>query len=27
VGMLTIGLLGLIFDRLFRLIERRLYSR
>ena len=27
VGMLTIGLLGLFFDRLFRLIERRLYAR
>jgi ABC-type nitrate/sulfonate/bicarbonate transport system permease component len=27
VGMLTIGLLGLAFDRLFRVIERRLYAR
>jgi NitT/TauT family transport system permease protein len=27
VGMLTIGLLGLAFDRLFRMIERRLYAR
>jgi NitT/TauT family transport system permease protein len=27
VGMLTIGLLGLSFDRLFRVIERRLYAR
>jgi NitT/TauT family transport system permease protein len=27
VGMLTIGLLGLAFDRLFRTIERRLYAR
>jgi len=27
VGMLTIGLLGLGFDRLFRALERRLYDR
>ena len=27
VGMLTIGLLGLGFDRLFRYLERRLYAR
>jgi NitT/TauT family transport system permease protein len=27
VGMLTIGLVGLSFDRLFRVIERRLYAR
>ena len=27
VGMLTIGLLGLGFDRLFRALERRLYER
>lgn len=27
VGMLTIGLLGLAFDRVFRVIERRLYAR
>jgi NitT/TauT family transport system permease protein len=27
VGMLTIGALGLVFDRLFRVIERRLYGR
>lgn len=27
VGMLTIGLLGLTFDRLFRHLERRLYAR
>ncbi|HVO90458.1 MAG TPA: ABC transporter permease [Casimicrobiaceae bacterium] len=27
VGMLTIGLLGLAFDRLFRSLERRLYAR
>jgi NitT/TauT family transport system permease protein len=27
VGMLTIGFLGLTFDRLFRALERRLYAR
>ena len=27
VGMLTIGLLGLVFDRFFRQVERRLYAR
>jgi ABC-type nitrate/sulfonate/bicarbonate transport system permease component len=27
VGMLTIGLLGLAFDQLFRALERRLYAR
>jgi ABC-type nitrate/sulfonate/bicarbonate transport system permease component len=27
VGMLTIGLLGLLFDYIFRVLERRLYAR
>ena len=27
VGMLTIGFLGLLFDYVFRILERRLYAR